>query len=188
MRKEKGSSLLEAALMLPVVLVMIMAIFQYAVFVTISLATNYAAYRAGRALLVSMHNAPRYGQTPHSAVRDAQTAAMSVALSVKGWALPYFKVSVYKYDSGSGNKMGQQISGNSLISPDQDVWVVVTGYARLVIPLGRFIFGNAVPGMSVLPQGDFYYRWFNPESTSFSLLWLPVRASYLVHTPSQKEP
>jgi len=186
---QKAQALLETVIIIPIVLIMIVAILQFSIIATVHLTTNYSAYRAGRAVYLSLHNATRYGQRAYSARRDAQISATSVFISafrITRWALPYCTIKLYEYNPANRNGYGREIRDNDIINPDTDIWVVVTGYAKLVMPLGKLIFGKGIiPGVE---QMDLFTLWYNhPELIKTLSPCIPVKASYLVHTPHPGE-
>lgn len=171
-KEQKAQGILETAIIVPIVLIMILVILQFAIITAVHLGTNYAAYKAARAVHISMHNASRFGQKPRSALKDARNAANAVGLvfDTLGWSIHPTKVELKKYTrSKRGSRAGTP--AQAVIPPDTDIWVIVTKKVILVIPI-------PVPSWLMKKKyifGDGYLRWIN------------LRSSCLVHTPHEGE-
>jgi len=157
-KQTDGQSLSETLVALLVVIYIVLGLFQFSLFITGFLSTNYAAFRAGRAVLVSYNNERSYGQSAGSALMDARKVVGNLYLfsSIAG-SMPY-QVKLYKFDSSDDSYLGDPYQSSESLPADSDVWVEVTGRMRYVMPYARKIFGL--------------------------FGWKTIKAYYLIHTPN----
>lgn len=172
LKKNSGQALVETVLVIITALLLVMMILQFSLLVAVHLAANYACYRAGRAIYVSANRQTEYGygsSASRSAYKDAKDAADKVlyAVSLRGWALPFWSVKLYYHQGGGQSGVGSEISESQTVLHNQDVWVHITIKARIVIPLTKYIFSDGAP---FLPMP-----------------WKTIKTASLVHTPHRGE-
>ena len=153
-RGQNGQSLTETSITFPVIIIMILAVFQFTILITCQLGVNFAAYQASRAILLSSNKSKKYGYgNANSILKDAKNTVNGTLFIFQklGWLIPGMRfgfVRLYRHNGkdkyGIGTEIDDSTSGpakNLGHPPNRTIWVVVEGRVRIIIPLMKKIFG-----------------------------------------------
>jgi len=140
--------MVETAIVFPIILILILCIFQFTILITCQVALNFAAFQSARAVLLSSNQSKNFGYgNAHSIVQDARHTARSTLsifypLTGLGWMYPP-SVKLYRHDGQAKNGISKnRLTLKSMPQPpNQSIWIILKAKAIIVIPFMKRIFG-----------------------------------------------